>query len=87
MNWDSIVGLIGAIVAQMAVLPQIVKSLKLKRTNHISLLYQFMVWVGSLFLVIHFFEIRDVVGITCEMLSLILVGIVVYLIIHYRKKD
>jgi len=80
-------GLIGGVIGLTGYLPQIRKLVKVKKSNQFSV-WTWIVWLFSCALVlIYAISIKDPVYITLEILDTIFIGVILILVISFRKND
>lgn len=80
-------GLIGSIIIISAYWPQIVKLIKLKKSDEFSIL-AWLIWLsGNILLLIYAITTRDFVYITLETISVLSLLLICVLIIIYREEN
>ncbi|RLJ01855.1 MAG: hypothetical protein DRP10_02990 [Candidatus Aenigmatarchaeota archaeon] len=79
MNYIIFIGLIAGALTTISLLPQIIKTLKLKETRDISLLWCITIFTGIFLWVIYGLLINDAPLIVSNSISLILVSILLCL--------
>ena len=83
MHWITIIGLLAAMCTTIAFLPQVIKTVKTKKTNDISLLMYIILTTGILLWVIYGLLTIDLPIILANSITFVLALIVVMLkIIH-----
>jgi len=83
MTFTTLLGLIGAILVNVAFLPQFIKSWKTKKTEDISLGMYSVYIVGIIIWLIYGVLIKDIPIIFSEIIGLTLVSSVLYLKLKY----
>ena len=81
-----ILGYIGIPILEASAIFQIMRLLKRKQAEDVSLLYFLSVLVGSFFLLLYFISIKDIIGITSYSVCITLQSILILLTLKYRGK-
>ena len=86
MNWTQIIGLGAGFLTALSLIPQVVKTLKDKKAEDVSLLTLFVLQAGIILWIIYGFRRDDFPIILTNSISLLVNIIMVILGIRYKKK-
>lgn len=84
MVWITVIGIVAAILVNIAFLPQVIKSWKTKKTEDISLIMYIVYITGVVLWLIYGLVIKNLPIILSDSIGLLLVLSVLYLKIKYR---
>lgn len=84
MNLITLLGLCAAGCTTIAFLPQVIKTIRTRRTNDISLWMYFIFVLGILLWLIYGVLIRDIPLIAANTVTFLLAGIVLFLKLKYK---
>lgn len=87
LNWTDILGLVAGICTTVAVIPQIKKAWKTKKVEDVSPVMFSILLFGIFLWIIYGITQNDLPIIATNGVSLGLNGVMLYLMIRYRKKD
>lgn len=85
MDWTQIIGLAAGICTACSLLPQIVKTLKEKKAEDVSLVMLFVLQAGLILWIIYGFKRNDIPIIATNCFSLLVNITMVILGIKYKK--
>ena len=86
MNWTQIIGLSAGILTATSLIPQVVKTMKEKKAEDVSLIMLFVLQSGLVLWIIYGFKKNDLPIIATNCFSLLVNITMVILRIKYRKK-
>ena len=86
MNWTQIIGLGAGFLTALSLVPQVVKTLKDKKAEDVSLLTLFVLQAGIILWIVYGFKRDDFPIILTNSISLLVNIIMVILGIRYKKK-
>jgi MtN3 and saliva related transmembrane protein len=87
MNWTQIIGLAGGICTACSLLPQVLKTIKEKKADDVSLGMLLVLQAGLILWIIYGFKKQDLPIIATNIFSLSVNILMVVLRQKYRKKD
>ena len=83
---EAIYGIIGAVIAQAAGIPQFLRLLKTKRARDVSLTTFLMLLVGNIIALVYFLRNPEPVGLVMTTIGTVIVTALVILTIVLRRK-
>ena len=86
MNWTQIIGLAAGILTASSLIPQVVKTLKEKKAEDVSLVMLFVLQSGLVLWIVYGFKKDDLPIIATNCFSLLVNITMVILRIKFRKK-
>jgi MtN3 and saliva related transmembrane protein len=86
MNWTQIIGLAAGVLTASSLIPQVVKTLKEKKAENISLLMLFVLQAGIILWIVYGLKREDMPIILTNSFSLLVNIVMVVLGIKYKKK-
>ena len=86
MNWTQIIGLAAGILTASSLVPQVVKTIKDKKAEDVSLLMLFILQAGIILWIVYGLKRDDLPIILTNSVSLLVNIIMVILGIKYKKK-
>ena len=86
MNWTQIIGLGAGFLTALSLIPQVVKTLKDKKAEDVSLLTLFVLQAGIILWIVYGFKRNDFPIILTNSISLLVNITMVILGIRYKKK-
>ena len=86
MNWTQIIGLGAGFLTALSLLPQVIKTLKDKKAEDVSLLTLFVLQAGIILWIVYGIRREDFPIILTNAISLLVNIIMVILGIRYKKK-
>ena len=86
MNWTQLIGLAAGILTASSLLPQVVKTLKEKKADDVSLLMLLVLQAGLVLWIVYGFKREDIPIIATNCFSLLVNIFMVVLRIKYKKK-
>jgi len=86
MDWTQIIGLSAGILTASSLIPQVIKTLKEKKAEEVSLIMLFVLQAGLVLWIIYGFKKDDLPIIITNCFSLLVNIVMVVLRIRYRKK-
>ena len=86
MNIYTILGYLAIPLIDLSGIFQIFRLIKRKQAEDISFLWSFSLFVGSLFLFLHFWNIKDAIGIICNFVCVFVTLIIMFLTLKYRGR-
>ena len=86
MNWTQLIGLAAGILTASSLLPQVVKTLKEKKADDVSLLMLLVLQAGLVLWIVYGFKREDIPIIATNSFSLLVNIFMVVLRIKYKKK-
>jgi MtN3 and saliva related transmembrane protein len=86
MNWTQIIGLAAGILTASSLIPQVVKTLKEKKAEDVSLIMLFVLQSGLVLWIVYGIKKDDLPIILTNCFSLLVNIVMVVLRIKYRKK-
>ena len=86
MNWTQIIGLGAGFLTALSLIPQVIKTLKDKKAEDVSLLMLFILQAGIILWIVYGFKRDDFPIILTNSISLLVNIIMVILGIRYKKK-
>jgi MtN3 and saliva related transmembrane protein len=86
MNWTQIIGLGAGFLTALSLIPQVVKTLKDKKAEDVSLLTLFVLQAGIILWIVYGIKRDDFPIILTNSISLLVNIIMVILGIRYKKK-
>lgn len=87
LDWTDVLGLVAGVCTTAAVLPQIKKAWKTKKVEDVSPGMFIVLVIGVFLWVIYGILQNDLPIIATNGVSLALNGLMLYLMVRYRKKD
>jgi MtN3 and saliva related transmembrane protein len=85
MNWTQVIGLTAGVCTATSLLPQIVKTIKKKKADDVSLLMLFVLGTGIVLWIVYGFKRSDIPIIATNAFSLLVNITMVILRIKYKK--
>ena len=86
MNWTQIIGLGAGFLTALSLIPQVVKTLKEKKAEDVSLLTLFVLQAGIILWIVYGFKRNDFPIILTNSISLLVNITMVIIGIRYKKK-
>lgn len=86
MNWTQIIGLGAGFLTALSLIPQVIKTLKDKKAEDVSLLTLFVLQAGIILWIVYGFKRDDFPIILTNSISLLVNITMVILGIRYKKK-
>jgi MtN3 and saliva related transmembrane protein len=86
MNWTQLIGLAAGILTATSLIPQVVKTLKEKKAEDVSLIMLFVLQSGLILWIIYGFKKNDLPIIATNCFSLLVNITMVILRIKYNRK-
>jgi len=84
---ESIFGIVGALIAQAAGVPQFMRLLKTHTANDVSLLTFVMLLCGAIIMLIYFIINFDLVGVVFNTIGLIMDTTLVITVVIFRRRN
>lgn len=84
LSASDIVGFVAGICTTTSFLPQVIKTMRTRSTRDISLGMWFLLFVGSFLWLVHGIQIDSIPIILANGVTLVLVGIVLFLKVRYK---
>ena len=85
MNWTQIIGLAAGILTASSLLPQVIKTLREKKAEDVSLIMLFVLQAGLVLWIVYGIKREDLPIIATNSFSLLVNIVMVILRIKYRK--
>lgn len=86
MSWTQIIGLAAGILTASSLLPQVIKTLKEKKAEDVSLIMLFVLQAGLVLWIVYGFKREDLPIIATNSFSLLVNIVMVVLRVRYRKR-
>ena len=86
MNWTQVIGLAAGVLTASSLIPQVVKTLKEKRAEDVSLLMLFVLQAGIILWIVYVIKRDDMPIILTNSVSLLVNIVMVVLGFRYKKK-
>lgn len=86
MNWTQVIGLAAGVLTASSLIPQVVKTLKEKRAEDVSLLMLFVLQAGIILWIVYGIKRDDMPIILTNSVSLLVNIVMVVLGFRYKKK-
>jgi MtN3 and saliva related transmembrane protein len=87
MNWTQIIGLVAGICTACSLLPQVIKTLKEKKAEDVSLIMLLVLQAGQILWIVYGFKRDDLPIIATNCFSLLVNIVMVILRLKYRDKS
>ena len=81
-----LIGIVGTLLVTFAGIPQIIKTIKIKHSKGLSLIFFLQVEIGLVLTTIYSFHIKDFVFILSNCISFIVNTLIILSILKYRTK-
>ena len=86
MSWTQIIGLAAGILTASSLLPQVIKTLKEKKAEDVSLIMLLVLQAGLVLWIVYGFKREDLPIIATNSFSLLVNIVMVILRVRYRKR-
>lgn len=83
---EAVYGIIGAVIAQAAGIPQFLRLLKTRRARDVSLLTFVMLDVGDIIALVYFIRNPDLVGLVMTVIGTVIVTALVIVTVVLRRR-